>query len=150
MKNKIFFAPGLKLDFDERPDETMVRCYGQITAVSCDIFEREIQDNLIPESRGKLVAVNTRIVLDFSKVCYVDRAGLKAILALWMAGQNRCCDVEIINFRNRTRKLLYITRLDPILTYVKSLFHSGKPVPTGTPGWRAAEENGSDNKALGV
>ena len=71
------------------------------------MFRREIHGNLIPESRGKLVAVNSRIVLDLSSVTYVDSAGLGAIFALWTAGQSRCCALEIVNLTTRGQKLIY-------------------------------------------
>src|SRR5262249_7139435 len=140
MTNKIFSAPGLKLDFEERSHEATVRCCGKITAGSSDMFQREIAGKLIPESRGKLAVVNTRIVLDFSRVCYVDSAGLKAILGLWTAGQNRCCDVEIVDFSTQTRRLLSMSRLDQVLTYMKSLLQRGKRPSTETSERHAAED----------
>jgi anti-anti-sigma factor len=123
MTNKTFSACGLKLIFEESAAETIVRCSGQITAASSEMLQREISGNLIPESRGKLVAVNSRIVLDLSRVTYVDSAGLGAIFKLWTAGERRCCAVEIVNFTTRGRKLINRTGLDSMLTKLESLLH---------------------------
>lgn len=123
MTNKTFSACGLKLVFEEASDETMVRCSGQITAASCEMLRREIERNLIPESRGKLVAANSRIVLDLSRVTYIDGVGLKAIFDLWTAGQNRCCVVEIVNLTTRGRKLMNRTGLDGMITKMEILLH---------------------------
>jgi anti-anti-sigma regulatory factor len=119
MTNKTFCAHGLRLSFEERSDETVVRCCGKITAASGEMLQQEIQGNLIPGSRGKLVAVNSRIVLDISGVSSVDSAGLESILALWTAGQDKCCALEIVNIRTGEPKLL--TTLQLMLVQVKSL-----------------------------
>jgi anti-anti-sigma factor len=132
MTNKTFSACGLKLVFEETSEETIVRCSGQITAASSEMLLREIDRNLIPESRGKQVVVNSRIVLDLSGVTYVDGAGLKAIYELWTAGQSRCCAVEIVNFTTRGRKLINRTGLDSMRTKLESLLH--RAWTSATPG----------------
>ncbi len=128
MPNKTFSASGLKLVFEESSQEAIVHCDGRITAASSEMLLREIAGNLIPISRGKVVAVNTRIVLDLSRVTYVDSAGLEAISKLWTAGQSRCCAVEIANLSTRGRKLINMAGLDGILTRLKSLFHYRREV----------------------
>jgi len=117
-----FSAPGLKLDLDERPEETIVHCRGKITGESAAAFENEIRGRVIPESRGKGISVTSRIVLDLSKVTYVDSVGLGAILRVWTAGQRRGCDVEIVNLSPRLEKLFSMTKLDEVFSKMKSLF----------------------------
>jgi hypothetical protein len=68
MGNKIFSAHGLKLELEEKPEETIVHCSGKITAESAEMFQSEIRGHVIPASRGKGVAVTCRIVLDLSQV----------------------------------------------------------------------------------
>ncbi|HET7206383.1 MAG TPA: STAS domain-containing protein [Terriglobales bacterium] len=124
MPNKTFSASGLKLVFEESSQEAIVRCDGRITAASSEMLQREIAGNLIPASLGKMVAVNTRIVLDLSRVTYVDSAGLEAIFKLWRAGQSRSCAVEIVNLTTRGQKLIKMAGLDGMLTKMKSLLAS--------------------------
>ena len=143
MTNKTFSAPGLKLVFEERSEQTIVRCAGKITAASCEMFRREIHGNLIPESRGKLVAVNSRIMLDLSSVTYVDSAGLGAIFELWTAGQSRCCALEIVNLTTRGQKLIYLAGLDSMLTKMKNLLFRARPLLPLSSGGRPGETVGA-------
>jgi anti-anti-sigma factor len=122
MGNKIFSAHGLKLELEEKPEETIVHCSGKITAESAEMFQSEIRGHVIPASRGKGVAVTCRIVLDLSQVTHVDSIGLGALLAVWTAGQRRSCDVEIINVSPRVGSLLSMTKLDQVFNKFKGLF----------------------------
>ncbi len=97
MERNAFSVGGLNLNLEERPDETIVRCSGRITKDAARWFRAEIRDRVIPISRGKDIALTCRIVLDLSRVSYVDSNGLDAILALRKDGQKSSCDVEIIN-----------------------------------------------------
>jgi hypothetical protein len=40
MGNQVFTAPGLKMELEEGPVETIVRCTGKITAESAEKFQR--------------------------------------------------------------------------------------------------------------
>lgn len=122
METRTFSAPGLRLDMEEGPEETIVHCRGKITGESAEAFENEICGRAIPESRGKGVAVTSRIVLDLSRATYVDSVGLGAILRVWTAGQRRGCDVEIVNLNPRVEKLFNITKLDQVFSKMKDLF----------------------------
>jgi hypothetical protein len=53
---------GLKLQLEEKANETIVHCRGKITAENSQMFQREIRD-LIPDSRGQIPAITYRIVL---------------------------------------------------------------------------------------
>jgi len=122
LETRTFFAPGLKLDLDEGPEQTIVHCRGRITGESAEAFENEIRGRVIPESRGKGIAVTSRIVLDLSKVAYVDSVGLGAILGVWTAAQRRGCDVELVNLTPRVEKLFSVTKLDQVFSKMKGLF----------------------------
>lgn len=119
-------APGLKLELEERADETIVHCSGTITAESAEIFQDEIRGRLIPDSRGKGVAVNCRIVLDLSNVSYVDSSGLGALVAVWTAGQRRSCDLEITNLSPRVDRLVKMTKLDQVFNKMRTMFGSAE------------------------
>jgi anti-sigma B factor antagonist len=122
MSTRTFSARGLQLDLDERAEETIVYCSGKITADSAEMFQNEIRGNVIPESRGKGVQVTTRIVLDLSKVTFVDSTGLGALLGVWTAAQRRGCDVELVNLSPRLEGLVSVTKLDQVFSKMKGLF----------------------------
>jgi len=86
------------------------------------VNEREVRDHTIPGSRGKGVAAICRIVFDLSNVTYIDNAGLQALLAVWTAGQQKSCSVEVINLGLSTEKLPAMARLDHLWRKMQALF----------------------------
>jgi len=104
MATSPFAAPGLKLDREEKTDETIVHCTGRINAENSEAFQKEIQ-GLIPSSRGHADAVTVRIVLDLTNVTHVDSTGLGALLGAWTAAQRKGCDLEIANLNPLAAKL---------------------------------------------
>lgn len=112
----------LKIDMDEKPEEITICCNGRITAESAYMFQREVRDHAICESRGKGVPGICRILLDVSNVTHIDNAGMEALLEVWTAGQRKSCNVELINRGPSTRKLLPMARLDHLLRKVRTLF----------------------------
>ncbi len=122
MLTETLTAPGLTLELEERAEEAIIHCRGKITTESAEMFQNEIRGRLIPDSRGKGVAVNCRIVLDLANVTYVDSSGLGALLAVWTAGQRRGCDLEITNLSARVDKLVSMTKLDQVFTKMRGMF----------------------------
>ena len=104
---------GLKLQLEQKLNETIVHCEGKITAENSVAFQREIRD-LIPESQGQIATKSYRIVLDLSNVAYVDSTGLGALLGVWTAAEKKECDLEIANLNPRVEKLVEITKLDTV------------------------------------
>ena len=105
MKNTVTSGPGLHFILDEKSEETIVYCSGQITSKSAQWFEQQIRSRVIPLSRGNGLSVTSRIMLDIAEVFHVDNAGMAALFALWKAGQEKCCDIEIHNFGVRPNTL---------------------------------------------
>jgi len=104
---------GLKLQLEEKPNETIVHCKGRITAENSEVFQRQIRD-LIPESRFQIATTTRRIIVDLSNVTHVDSSGLGALLRVWTEAQNKGCDLELANLNPRVEKLVEITRLDTV------------------------------------
>jgi len=123
MASRAFSAPGLRLHLREGAEEAIVYCSGTITAESAETFQNEISDHVIPMTRGKGVAVTTRIVLDLSRVTFVDSTGLGALFSLWSAAQSKACELEIVNLNPRVEKLIGLTKLDQVFRRVKGLFN---------------------------
>jgi anti-anti-sigma factor len=116
---------GLKLEIEQKPDETIIHCEGKITAENSEVFRREVRD-LVPESDGQIEAQTGKIVLNLSGVTHVDSTGLGALLAAWTAAQKKGCDFEIANLNPRVERLLEITRLDTVLKRAR-VVAAGKP-----------------------
>lgn len=112
----------LQMDMDEKPEEITIHCNGRITAESAHMFQREIQDNCIPVSRGKGVPVINRVILDLSNVTHIDNVGLEALLDVWTAGQRKSCSVEIINQGLQGLKRGSLLRLDRAFRRMLALF----------------------------
>jgi anti-anti-sigma factor len=104
---------GLKLQLEEKANETIVHCKGKITVENSEVFQREVRD-LIPESRGRSAPITYRIVLDLSGVTHVDSTGLGALLGAWTAAKSKGCDLEIANLNPQVDKLVEITKLHTV------------------------------------
>jgi len=104
---------GLKLQLEQKANETIVHCTGKITAENSEVFQKEIRD-LIPESCSQISAITYRIVLDLSNVTQVDSSGMGALLGAWTAAQNKGCDLEIANLQPRVDKVIEMTKLNTV------------------------------------
>ena len=114
MASQAFSGPGLTFRLEEKPEETIVHCIGRITAESAELLQTEIRDRVIPVSRGKGMAVTSRVVLDLSDVTYVDSTGLGALVSIYMAANRANCILELANPKQRVRDLFRITKLASI------------------------------------
>jgi anti-anti-sigma factor len=130
---------GLKLELEEKANETIVHCNGKITAENSEMFQREIRD-LIPESGGQIAAITCRIVLDLSNVTHVDSTGLGALLGAWTAAQSKGCDLEIANLNSRVEKLVEITKLDTVFKRARVVAAGASTAATPTGGDATALE----------
>src|ERR1700756_954531 len=124
----------LKLELEEKSNETIVHCKGRITAENSEGFQREIP-YLIPESSGQIGAATHRIVLDLTNVTHVDSTGLGALLAAWTSARKKRCDLEIANLNSRVEKLVEITKLDTVFKRVRVVAARGSTsAPPGVKG----------------
>lgn len=96
----------LALDIDRSTGQIVVRCRGKLVAGVIAYFDGEIRQ-LIPGA--------TQIMLDLTDLSAVDSMGLGAIVRLYVSAKSTGCNLQLINFGQRIRKLLSITNLLPIL-----------------------------------
>jgi anti-sigma B factor antagonist len=86
----------LKLESEKRDSETTVRATGRITSTTSATLENTLRD---------LVSSNKRVVLDLTRVDYIDSSGLGALVAVYMHATRSNCNLEIANPAPRVRDL---------------------------------------------
>jgi anti-sigma B factor antagonist len=94
--------PGLKLEALLVDDTTVVKCAGRLTVEVSGPFRRQIKV-LIPQAK--------RILLDLSKLTYMDSSGLGAVVGLYVSAKASGCELRLANFNERVRELLGITKV---------------------------------------
>jgi anti-anti-sigma factor len=109
----------LSFEIEQAAQETIVHCSGRIVSETCDLLRDTIRELI---SQGK------SIVLDLSKVAFMDSAGLGTLVSVWSSAKKRAAgvdirwskpgttvsgpDVKIVNQNERVQKLFRLTRLD--------------------------------------
>jgi anti-sigma B factor antagonist len=51
------------------------------------------------------------VVVDLSKVTYIDSSGLGTLLATYISAKSAGCDLKLVNLTQRIKDLLHLTRL---------------------------------------
>jgi anti-sigma B factor antagonist len=77
-------------------------CRGRISLETCGTFRSEVK---------KWVARSKLVIVDLSKVTYIDSAGLGAVLAAYISAKSAGSDLKLINLTQRIKDLLHLTRL---------------------------------------
>jgi anti-sigma B factor antagonist len=103
-------APELKLTAETNPAGIVFHCAGRITATSTSLLQEEVRPQL---SQAK------RVVLDLSKVDYVDSSGLGAIVRLWTSARKANCEFKVTNLTPRLKDLFTITNLSSVFEGVE-------------------------------
>jgi anti-anti-sigma factor len=129
MASQPLISRGLKLQLEEKANETIVHCAGKINAENSDAFQKEIRD-LIAEFQGNVAAINRGIVLDLSNVTHVDSTGMGALLGAWTAAKSKGCDLEMANLNPRVEKLVEITKLDTVFKRARVVAAGSTATPT--------------------
>ena len=113
--------PALKLETERTPNETIIRCTGQITVETASLLQETVRA-LIPGAKC--------IVVDLGHVAYIDSAGLGALVGVWSSAKRKSAEVgfrwpephgatapyevKLVHFNDYIRKLLRVTRLDKV------------------------------------
>jgi anti-sigma B factor antagonist len=93
----------LEIDFHIPDDGTpTLICRGRITTETSGLFKAEVK-KLVPQSK--------LIIVDLSKVDYIDSSGLGTVLATYISAKSAGCTVRLVNLSQRIKDLLQLTRL---------------------------------------
>ncbi len=93
----------LKLTTRTVQDITVVNCDGRI------VFGEESAE--LRDTVKKLLAQNTKMILNLSGVSYIDSGGLGTLVALYTTAHNAGGAIKLCNLTQRVGDLLQVTKL---------------------------------------
>ena len=103
--NPVIRVPELSFESEKNDTETTVRAIGRITSTTASKLDSALRE-VIPQSK--------RVVLDLTRVEYIDSAGLGALVSAYMHARRAECDLEIANPKPRIRDLFTRSRLGSV------------------------------------
>jgi anti-sigma B factor antagonist len=98
-------APELQFETEAKPSEITFHFNGRIVSSTASILRDEVR-KVIPEKKP--------IVLDLSKVTYMDSAGLGTLVGVWVSAKREGCDLKLVSLSDRIKELLRLTNLDKL------------------------------------
>ena len=96
----------LGLTTDSSPSEIIVHCTGKITSNTIQTLKATVKP---------LFSENKSVVLDLTKVTYLDSSGLGAIVGLYVSAKTANSQMKLINLTQHLKELFSITRLGQFL-----------------------------------
>jgi anti-anti-sigma factor len=103
--NPVTPIPELHVETETTPTGTTFHFTGRIVSSTSSIL-RDAVGKVIPEKKD--------IVLDLSKVSYVDSAGLGTLVGVWVSAKRGECDLKLVSLTDRIKELLRLTNLDKL------------------------------------
>jgi anti-sigma B factor antagonist len=95
-------APRLKVKIDNEGGATIIQCSGWLTAEFTPTFKTNVK-RLIPSSK--------KIILDLSRLTYMDSSGIGAVVGLYVSAKTAHCDFKLVNLNKYVRELLGLAQL---------------------------------------
>jgi anti-sigma B factor antagonist len=96
----------LTFDIERAADAIVVRCHGKLVAGVNEMLYAAVRP-LIPDTK--------RLVLDLTDLTHMDSMGLGSVVRLYVSAKAAGCDLELVNFGEKIRKLLSTTHLLSVL-----------------------------------
>jgi anti-sigma B factor antagonist len=96
----------LQLNVEKTPSETIFHCSGRIISSTSSQLTHAVRD-LRPEKKP--------IVLDLSKVTFMDSSGLGALVGVWVSAKKGGSELKLISLGQRVKDLLRVTGLERVL-----------------------------------
>jgi len=95
----------LSLNVEKSAERVVIHCAGKVTARSADLLVETVRP-LIPD--------NKRVVLDLTKLEYLDSSGLGAVVRLWMTSKKAGSELKVVNLNQRLKDLFTLTNISSI------------------------------------
>ena len=99
----------LTFEIERAGDRALVRCHGKLVAGVNEMLYAKVRP-MIPDTK--------RIVLDLTDVTHMDSMGLGSVVRLYVSAKSAGCDLELVNFGEKIRKLLSTTHLLSVLAAI--------------------------------
>jgi len=103
--NPVVSTSELQIDTEKTQAETVFRCAGKITSSTSSLLQSTVR-KVLPEKKT--------IVLDLSKVTYMDSSGLGALVSVWVSAKRNGCQLKLVSISQRVKELLHLTNLDKL------------------------------------
>ena len=103
--NPVVSTPELQIDTEKTQTETVFRCAGKITSSTSSLLQSTVR-RVLPEKKT--------IVLDLSKVTYMDSSGLGALVSVWVSAKRDGCQLKLVSISQCVKELLHLTNLDKL------------------------------------
>ena len=99
----------LTFEIERAGEQAVVRCHGKLVAGLNEMLYAKVRP-LIPDTK--------RIVLDLSGLTHMDSMGLGTVVRLYVSAKSAGCNLELVNFGEKIRKLLSTTHLLSVLAAI--------------------------------
>jgi anti-sigma B factor antagonist len=106
LRTRLLLLPNCSSTSRRRPSETIFHCSGRITSSTSSQLTHAVRD-LIPERKP--------IVLDLSKVTFMDSSGLGALVGVWVSAKKGGSELKLISLGQCVKDLLRVTGLEQVL-----------------------------------
>jgi anti-sigma B factor antagonist len=103
--NPISPVPELQIHEENTAAESIFHCVGRVTSST----SHELRDVL-----SRAISQKRNIVLDLSKVDYMDSSGLGALVGVWASAKRNGCEIKLVSLSQRVKELLRLTSLDKL------------------------------------
>jgi anti-sigma B factor antagonist len=84
------------------------------------LMERHEADDLLEEVNDLIAEGNTKVILELSKLDYLNSSGLNVLLNILTKMRNADGEAVICGVNDRLKKLLVITKLDAVFQLTKT------------------------------
>jgi len=100
--------PRAELSFQNEPAQNLniLHCKGRITSSTAHLLKDEV---------AALISQGKHIVLDLTKVDFVDSSGLGAVVGAYIGTKRVGRELRVINLMPRVKELFSLTRLSTVL-----------------------------------
>ena len=105
--NPVAPTPELQFDVEKTASETIFHCSGRIISSNSSQLTSAVR-TLIPEKKP--------IVLDLSKVTFMDSSGLGALVAIWVSAKRGGSELRLTSLGQRVKDLLRVSGLEQVLS----------------------------------
>ena len=99
-------ASNLNMTVSRAPGEAIVQCSGKITSDSSPSLKGAVKP---------LFADYKTVVLDLTKVSFMDSSGLGTIVGLYVSAKAANSQLKLVNLNDRLKELFSLTRLGDFL-----------------------------------